>query len=393
MSDIEQLLRESLHSAPTPTPKLSDPVTTIERRTRRARALVAGAAAVIAIGVAAGIIVPLSALGHSRASGVVVSPAQSPTPRPSPTSAADEQLIWMGANWVATAPTGLPWMVYVDNSGPNGGTRLAQLVTNKMPRYRVRVQTPADMPVPGRNIVWVVGFVDGSGAHSRVSAVTTSGRLVATQAYPGKLLTYSTVVGDDLYMIDGGNAAGARIDRLRLVNGRITMTSVAAPMAETVWSTKNGEVWAQTTSKLVEITDSGSGIALGTSVSWRGDIVGTVTDESAPDALWAWDGSRLVQLSPALLTQGVSVAEGARLALPGRAGAAVSSPDGGVFVSIPDGARTGVYYYPRDQFGAGQPRPSATLDGVQAVMICADPRGGVDVLDNDAIVQEWNPRP
>ena len=143
----------------------------------------------------------------------------------------------------------------------------------------------------------------------------------------------------------------------------------------------------------MQITDSGSGIATGTSVAWRGEIVGTVTDGSGSDALWAWDGSRLVQLSPALLTQGVSVAEGVRLALPGRARSAVSSPNGGVFVSIPDSPGTGVYYYPREAFGAGQPRPAATLDGVRAIMICADPRGGVDVLDSDNVVQEWNPRP
>jgi hypothetical protein len=282
-------------------------------------------------------------------------------------------------------------MVYGDTTGPNGGTRLAQFVTNKMPRYRVHLPLPADMPVPGRSVVWVIGSDDGGNILSRVSAVTTAGRFVTTKAYPTELLTYSTVVGDDLYVVRGGNNAGAHVDRLSLVNGRIVTASAAVPMAENVMATKNGTVWAQTTSKLVQITNTGAGIGAGTSVSWRGEVVGAVTDGSASDALWAWDGSRLVQLSPALLTQGVSVAEGARLSIPGPVRVAISAPGGGVFVSVPDEPR--VYYYPPDQFGSGQPRPAAFLAGVKAITMCADPRGGVDILDSDDVVQEWNPAP
>jgi hypothetical protein len=59
MNDIETLLRESLQSTPMPDTRLADPVSSIDRRARRARALIAGGVAAVAIVVTAAVLVPM----------------------------------------------------------------------------------------------------------------------------------------------------------------------------------------------------------------------------------------------------------------------------------------------------------------------------------------------
>src|SRR4051812_31548352 len=78
MNDIEELLRESLRSAPTPQPRVTDPVAAIERRANRARAFIVGGAVAAVAVVTAAIVVPLQlanrADGPSRVGSIATQP-------------------------------------------------------------------------------------------------------------------------------------------------------------------------------------------------------------------------------------------------------------------------------------------------------------------------------
>lgn len=396
MSDIEQLLRDALHDAPTTPPRSADPIPAIERRVRRLR-FAAGVAVGAAAAVVAAVVVPLSvgtSGGHARVQILSKTPTPAPSATPSPTAnvtgGPQPTLVWMGANWVAGAPSGLPWMLYVDGSGADGGTRIARL-TPASPQDGAKVLAPAGRVAPGKTVVWVVGSSDGSSVLGRVSALTTDGTQVATRTYPDELLTSTAVVGDDLYVVRGGSSATAHVDRLRIVNGRIETASVAVPQAEQVVATASGEVWAQTPSHLVRLTSTGSGIGTGTAVTWSGAIIGADQRTGSGHAFWTWDGSRVVQLTPSLLTAGSSVAQGDRVQVPGRAAIAVTAPGGGLYLSVVEGDAPGIYYYPADQLGAGQPQAAAIWHDATAGTMCVDPRGGVDITSADGVIYRWDP--
>jgi len=397
MSDLEQMLRDALHETPTSAPRSADPVPAIQRRVRRLR-LAAGVSLGAAAAVVAAVVVPMSVgtSGNARVQILDTTPTPTPSPTPSPsanvTGGPQPQLVWMGADWVASAPSGMPWMLYDDGSGPDGGTRIARL-TPALPQDGVKVLLPAGRVVAGKTVVWVVGSNDSSTISSRVSALTTRGALIATTTSRDALLTATAVVGDDLYVLRNGNSASAEIDRLRVVGGTIQTATVAVPGAENVAATAHGDVWAQTSTKLVRIASTNTGISTSTSVEWTGDIIGTDTSSGGQDGFWTWDGSRVVQLTPSLLTTGSSVAQGDRLLVPGHAAIAVTAPGGGLYLSIVEGDAPGIYYYPADQLGAGQPQPGAIWHDATAATICVDPRGGVDVTSADGIISRWDPAP
>ncbi|HET6910606.1 MAG TPA: hypothetical protein VFH54_14825 [Mycobacteriales bacterium] len=394
MSDLEQMLRDALHETPTSAPRSADPIPAIERRVRRLR-VVAAVSLSAAAAVAAAVVVPMSVgtSGHARVQILDTTPTPAPSPTPSAsanvTGGPQPTLVWMGANWVASAPSGLPWMLYDDGSGADGGTRIARL-TPPQPQAGAQVQTPADQVLPGQDVVWVVGATHGGTTMSRVDAMSTSGAPIASKALPGELLSSATVTGDDLYVVRGGSSATAHVDRLQMVGGRIETATVAVPQAKQVVATAGGEVWAQTPSHLVRITSTGSGISTSTTVIWSGDIIGT-DQRTGDQAFWTWDGSRVVQLTPSLLSAGSSVAQGDRLLVPGHAAIAVTAPGGGLYLSIVEGAAPGIYYYPADQLGSGQPQPGAIWHEATAGSICVDPRGGVDITSADGVIYRWDP--
>src|SRR4051794_18613875 len=81
MTDIEELVRESLRTAPAVTPSSSDPIGAVTTRVRRIRRVWGGGALAMAA-VAAAVVVPLSLASRTGGQGGGVLPS-SPGPTPS----------------------------------------------------------------------------------------------------------------------------------------------------------------------------------------------------------------------------------------------------------------------------------------------------------------------
>src|SRR5438067_10514579 len=101
MNDMEQLLRESLQSAPTPETRVADPVRTIERRAGRARAFIAGGALAGVAVVTAAVVAQLQLTNHNDGPSRLGGPAatQPPTsPRPTAPANHPPQLWFKGGS-------------------------------------------------------------------------------------------------------------------------------------------------------------------------------------------------------------------------------------------------------------------------------------------------------
>lgn len=386
MNDIEQLLRDSLRGAPTPVPSTADPIPSVERRVRRTRRiLTAGAAAGVAL-LAAGIAVPL-ALRDGGAAEVRIAPAShAPSPLPSGPSAPNvTTLVASGANWVSTSADGHLWYT----TSPAGSSSLVELNASGGQLHRSPIKSPGDLVVAGTDIVWVVGGDDGGDVRGRIAAYAPTGELLGSLDYPQDTLSYATQVDDDLYVVRS-NGSGTFVERVTGVGGRLVATSVSLPGAETITATAAGNVWVSTSTSLVRVVDTGTALRLGATVAWAGPILGVVAGGRDVDALWSYDGSRVVELSPALLRQGTSVAEGARIPVPREPSWVVSSTARDVFVAMNDGP-VEIFHFRGDQLGSGKAGSIMEVAGGRVDVMAADPAGGVVFVDDSGQLLRWQP--
>ncbi len=150
MTDIEELVRESLRSAPPVVPSSSDPLGVVAGRVRRARAWWGGGfAAVIAVVVAA-VVVPLS-LRDSAAGRVV------------PATTVRHGVTAWGHDAVAvTAGGGYLWELRRDGGSSDGSGSLVKLDPRTHRQLsRLDVRAPLDFMTFGLGRVWVWGGGDG----------------------------------------------------------------------------------------------------------------------------------------------------------------------------------------------------------------------------------------
>src|SRR4051794_1641431 len=177
MSDIEELLRESLHSAPTPQPRVTDPVATIERRANRARAFIVGGAVAAVAVVTAAIVVPLQQAGRADGPSRVGPIATQP-----PTATPHEPQQWVkGGSQLVTSGGGFLWHLRRDPASTSGGGIVDKLDPVS---HRVlgswKVAAPADFMAYGLGRVWVWGGGDGGYADGELQVIDPNGGAVGS---------------------------------------------------------------------------------------------------------------------------------------------------------------------------------------------------------------------
>lgn len=404
MTDLEELVRESLRTAPPVTPASSDPLGLVARRVRRARLRWGGGlAAVVAVLVAA-VVVPLS-LRQSAANRVVPSnPSASASPAPSPD--ARGVTVWQSSGAVAVT-TGGGWLWELDDSGH---------VVKVDPRTHEQiekwdVEKGAEGLAYGGGVVWVwtrsthLDVIAIGGGLVQAVDVGHDGQ-VAKYPVTDLALDYLTVLDEPDGRADALVVVGKTVRQLRAVGAAITVvatTTLPAAADGSVVPTGNGDYWVAAGGKLEQLdlppAPDGSrtvGDQPKDSVAFGAALVGT----AGADSLWAYDGSRLVAVTPALLHQGQSVAVGDRIALRGFPG--VVSPDGtgGLFVTVmpgqviePGAVPPGLYYVDKAaiESGSGVTSTTPTVSDASPLELAPDGRGGVDFVSDGGAAEHWQP--
>lgn len=375
MTQIEDLVRQALAETPTVSPT-TDPLAGLDRRVRRARHRLAAGAGAAAAAVVAAVVVPLAVLGGNGAPNSV---SVARTPSPAPLASGTTALWTDNATSVTSGSDGRRWVLYSDG-GQDYVTQLAGGAGEP-----TAVQSPADYVVAG-DTVWTVG-TDRAAGTVRVSALDAGGDVLTLQPFTGVVEAPPVVVGDALYVLAADNAA-TRVRRFDLRSGGIDQSPpLEIDGASEIAATSKGHIWVLAGQRITEVTATKSGLSTGTAVDWGGDIFGPTRTDTGGDSLWAYDGDRLIGLTPQNLLAGTSVAEGWRLSVPGHPTAAAESAKGDVYVATESGL---LHYTKQDVQDSCCPHP-ATLSGVHASALSIDPAGGVDYVDSTGRVIRWDP--
>jgi hypothetical protein len=371
MTQIEDLVRQALAETPAPTTS-TDPLATLDRRVRRARRRLAAGAGVVTAVVAAAVAVPLAVLGGDGSPNSL-EVARTPSPSPSVSNPPGVTTLWSGgAQWVAGAAGGEPWLLIKDDQGTYVGQ-----VGQKLSSERVPVDDQSSRLAVGEQEVWVWG-TNLSGTAGMVTVIPSSGP-AHELAVRGQVLGAGAVSNDALYVISHGDA-GAAVYRYELTPQGIVTSKLELPVVNNIVTTGDGHVWAQSDKRLVEV----NGMQRGAAVEWEGDIYGPA---SPGDAIWAYDG-RLIDLTPKNLLGCMSCAEGYRVFVSGQPDAALQTPDG-LFVAIPE---AGLDYYSPRSLRSGNTPVTTSIHGIHVVSLSADPAGGVDYVDDHGDLNHWQPQ-
>jgi len=382
VTPIEELVRQALAETPAVT-TTTDPMAALDRRVRRARRWLVAGAGVAAAAVVAAVVVPFAVLdGHGEPNGVgIVNPQPSPTQTPPPGTS----VLWnLGAVSVSTDSDGQPWLLF--NNGSEQHEYVGRLDEVGRVADPTEVPAPADEILAGDDVIWVIGTetVDGTPS-SRVTAIDAATHDVTTDVYDSVSLGSAVTVGDSLY-VTARDAEGGGVDRLDLSADAVEIAAAKSmPNAVELVATGDHHVWVHAGEHLVELIPSPRGFDVGETVTWgSGPLVGP----GRSVAVWAYDG-RLIELSPAMLAAGTSVAEGARVPVPGRPHAALQTRDGVLYVAV-DSA--GLYAYSSSSVLGDGNTETRSLEGVQVVTMTADLSGGVDYVDDQGRLIHWDPQ-
>ena len=427
MNDMEQLVRDALHDAPSVPTHVTDPVGLVARRARRVRLMLGSGVVAVGLVVTAAVVVPME-LGGTSTQRVQIthqptpSASESPTatPSPSPSPAPGQPVSWGPARVSqVTASDGWIWALEPNPSSNSG----AMYVDKVDPRthesiQKWDVQAPATWIAVASGYVWVWGGGDGAYPDGVVQAIDTT-RQDKVVAYTLKGQGFGGLVPIPDGAHDVAVLAGDRV--LQLVASSDGLTQVASMSIDqpvesnlnVMAATGAGDIWVRTKTHLVELDFPGHSRPYGSPAimaSQPKDTVafaGLIYGPAGKDALWAYDGDRLIALSPAALHTGVSVAEGARIALFGAPQAVVPDGRGGLFVAVGssadmgNGTSTGV----SDGFVGLVAVPAATardggsfqtswphLAGVTPLgTLAPDAAGGVNYVNNDGGASYWRP--
>jgi len=409
MTDIEELVRSSLRSAPAVVPSSSDPVAAVSGRVRRARALWGGGiAAVVAVLVAA-VVVPLSM--RDSGAGRVVPADPSPSASPVPSADARGVTVWDTDAVAATSGGGYLWELR------QGHAPQAQEIVKLDPTTHHqlgiwKIAHSGESIGYGGDVIWVWTH----STHGGDMVTLGQGLVQAVDLATGTVGSYA--IGpldamDEVAMLpntqtgDALAAIGSSIRQLQLENGTIrVLGTMPLPGGDSggtsygpIVSTQAGNYWVFDAGHLLQLdvrTGPFDELKLreqpSDSVPWDGSLVGT----AGPDSVWTYDGSRLVSLTPSLLHQGASVAQGDRIPVPGYPVAVVSDGNGGIYVSVEDtqvpipGARPGLYHVTAAAIARGDGVVGSTpaLADVPT-QLAPDGHGGVDFVTVDGAAEHW----
>ncbi|HET7530660.1 MAG TPA: hypothetical protein VFJ98_06845 [Mycobacteriales bacterium] len=392
MSQIEELLRQALSETPAAT-TVHDPLAAVDRRVRRARARIAAGAGVGVAAVAAAVIVPLTVAGSSRgADGLQVGHSPSPTPAAThggpPASEAVTTVDAPGP--ISSVAVSADGRAYAAGSWQvsSGAAFVGQVQGGKL-THVVTVPGPADAVIADMDVAWVYG-TDRTG-RSRLTAVyLQSGGTAPDDALPGRILS-ATAAADSLFVLTA-TPQGTEVDRFVTDNqGLALVDDHPVAGAKRLVTDAAGQAWVQTGRQLIPLLPEAQTFSFGHAVPWPGGQ--PVYGPALPSGVWAYDG-RLIELSPPLLANGTSVAEGWRLNTNGVPSAAVSAPGGGAYYGIRSaaaGSDSGVFYYSRRAMTDGAARPDDRLAGVGVAALAVDPDGGVLLVTTSGKLQHWTP--
>ena len=385
MNDLETMLREALQSAPTPQPSISDPVATVERRAKRARAAIAAGAAAAVLVVVAAVVAPLTLL-NGAAGPTTGGPLGQRTPAP----ISRVPQVWFKSGSIAmTSGGGSLWHLHRTPSTAKPGLEVDRVdpVTHDVLRTW-DVQQPADFIAYGLGMAWIWGGGDGGYPDGLLQAVDPTGSRSWSnthQAFNGVAFLAGkawATTGSQVWVLD--------------VSHHLTSTStIVLPGATTqkgIVATQSGQLWVRVAKSWLRIDPATNRVV--DAVHWDGPMLGAAGGE----AVWTSDGPRLVALSPALLHQGQSVAEGTRIVVPGLVEAVAPSSDAGLFVVAVDGSDpesdpSNLYHLTAGTLAGGNPAiddSTAKVADVSAYELAPDDSGGVDYTNSDAGTR-WTP--
>lgn len=374
MNDIDELLRDSLQSAPTPQTRVSDPVASVERRATRARALLAGGAVAVAAIVTAAIVVPLSLVDRgSGPSRVQVPPA---THAPAPASR-QPQVWFTGGSVAMTSGGGSLWHLHRTPSTVKPGLEVDRVdpATHDVLRT-YDVQMPADFIAYGLGMAWVWGGGDGGYPDGLLQAVDPTG----TKAWSNNGHAFNGVA-----FLDGKAWAttGSQVWVLDVTHAHGSTSTIVLPGATTqngIVTTQSGELWVRAGKSWVRIDPTTNQVV--DTVQWAGPMLGS----AGGNRIWTSDSSRLIAIAPAFLHQGLAQALTTRIVVPGLVQALAPSSNGGLFVVAVDGRDPGndptnLYYLSARELAGGHPaidRGTPHVADVSAYELAPDGQGGVD---------------
>lgn len=392
------LVRRALAETPA-APTTTDPLGALDRRIHRARVRLAVGTGMAVAAVAAAVLVPLATLGSDRAGKVEVGVSPTPSASTSPSVAplpGVERLWTNGASWVSGVSGQAPWFLVQNDDGT---AQVAPVGAGGAPVDLVRVPSPADYVLAGKPTTWVIGSSD-NGTTSWVTAIDSRSHGTMANRFDGRVFTYAATTADSLYVV-AATSQGTEVDRFRVTaDGNdielVSTTRVSQDTSQVV-ATPDGHVWVHAGAKLVELVPTANGVDFGASGVWGTGAIFSATGD-ASGTLWAYDGGRVVALSPKLLQAGTSVAEGTRVGVAGRPGQALSDANGGLYVAVVepgdgwDGHKEiGVYYYSPTALRDGSTPVTDLLPGVQVISMAIDPAGGVDYVDDAGTLNHWDP--
>ena len=389
MNDIEELLRDALQSAPTPETLVGDPVATIERRAGRARAFIAGGALAAVAVITTAVVVPLQltkqADGPSRLGGPTAT--QPPSPRPSSTNRPPTS--WSSPGVLALASGGGSlWALRADPNSQSGQMYVDRLDARTHARHgRWAVQAPGSWFFYGLGRVWLTGGGDGAYPDGSLQMVDPARASVRSLTATHQQLSGVAFAGGHAWVIAGRNIWEVNTDGAHV--GTVALPAEADQLG--IAATDSGQVWVKVGKRWLRIDPATRRVV--DTVQWNGPMLGA----AGGDAIWTYEG-RLIALSPALLHQGTSVAEGSRIAVPGVVTAVAPSSDGGLFVVALDGTNaesdpTNLYYLSERALtgtaAINDQTPKA--ENAAASYLAPDNTGGVNYTDANGAGAHWAP--
>ena len=387
MTDIEELVRSSLRSAPAVVPSSSDPVAAVSGRVRRARALWGGGiAAVVAVLVAA-VVVPLS-MRDSGAGRVV--PAD-PSPSASPVAVRPGLTVWSHDAVAVTAGGGFLWALERDPKANDGAGFLVKLdPATYRPLSRWGVVAPYDFMTFGLGHVWVWGGGDGGypdGELQVFDASTNDGCQCNTFGNKGFGYGGIAFLAGHAWVTTGSAIWEMTADTERVVwskglgNGSTPSTVVAV----------GGRLWVQTSP-----TSSQQLIPESRGVGARMGLSGGVADGT--ERLLAADGADTM-----LVTTGTDVEQQSSsgeflsdVIFDSAVGLAMALPNGDVLVSTlgSEDGRTQPALWMATSDAAGALCRTCIrkiAENVSVLSMVANPSGGVDFVLDDGTAEHWQP--
>jgi len=393
VTPIEELVRQALAETPTAT-TTTDPMAALDRRVRRARRWLAAGAGAAAAAIVAAVVVPLAVLGgNGTAKSVGVA---DPTPSTSPSASAPPGVTVLrssGAISVSATRGEQAWVLYRDSQNLDDNY-VAQVSPDGGVSHDIQVAGPADFVVSGEQTVWVVGSND-DGSEALISAVDPFfSPPVGEMVLHGQVLTHAVAVGDSLYVV-AEKDSGSVVERFRTTRHQAfeLASTTPVPDAGQIVATDDGHLWVRSGSKFVELVPTKTGVEVGATARWDGELNG-----AAGAGVWTYDDYRLDCLDAAHADMSPSLAQGCRLTMGGDVGAALGSPETGLYAAIvgdlTNADAVGIAWFtPQDIQGRNSNSwgPTDYLRGPLVRSMALDPRGGVDYVDDQGVLNHWDP--